>query len=106
MSLPEITHLQFLVLDLLLQGEQSGKVLREKMADHGVRKTGPAFYQMMARLEDGRFVHGSYDQKIIDGQIIKERKYRILANGIKAVEQIREFYLSRDLGLRKGLANA
>ena len=106
MPLPGITHLQYLVLALLLDGEQSGKALREKMAEHGVKKGGPAFYQMMARLEDGRYVHGWYDQKVIDGQIIKERRYRIMANGVKACEQVQEFYAIRERSLRKGLANA
>jgi len=106
MPLPEITHLQYLVLALLLDGEQSGKALREKMAEHGVKKGGPAFYQMMGRLEDGRYVHGSYDQKVIDGQIIKERRYRIMVNGVKACEEVREFYLANERGVRKGLAHA
>jgi len=50
-NLPPITHLQFLVLGVLLGGEQSGRTIREAIARYGVRRTGPAFYQMMARLE-------------------------------------------------------
>ena len=36
---------------------------------------------MMARLEDAAFVDGEYDQKIVDSQIIKERRYTLSARG-------------------------
>ena len=48
---------------------------------------------MMARLEDAGWVEGSYTQQIVDGQIIKERGYRITATGQKAWTATRDFYL-------------
>ena len=100
MKLPEITHLQFLVLAILLDAEMSGKEVREKLAGAGERKSGPAFYQFMARLEDAGFVEGWYDQKVVDGQIIKERRYRVTGEGFRAAEETRNFYTSSgDLGL-------
>src|SRR3954449_3032964 len=95
MPVPEITHLQFLVLSSLLDGEQSGRYLREKLEENGERKSGPAFYQMMARLEDGGFVRGHYDQKIVEGQIIKERRYCVVAAGFSACRRAYEFYHQR-----------
>jgi DNA-binding PadR family transcriptional regulator len=91
--LPDITHLQFLVLGLLLGAESSGRQLRQELSRLGVRRTMPAFYQMMARLEDGGLVEGWYDQKIVSGQIIKERRYKLTASGSKAWTATREFYL-------------
>jgi len=96
-KLPTLTHLQFLILDIVGGAEMSGRDLREKLRARGVRKTGPAFYQLMARLEDAGFVKGWYDQKIIDGQIIKERRYRILGAGAKARENTLDFYRQREL---------
>src|SRR4051812_34876814 len=93
MPLPDITHLQFLVLTILLDGEQSGRHMRDKLAENGEHKSGPAFYQMMARLEDAGFVEGWYDEKVIDGQRIKERKYRITAAGEATRREVCEFYL-------------
>jgi hypothetical protein len=52
MPVPEITHLQSLVLAILVDGEMSGKAIREKMAEAGELKGGPAFYQFMSRLEE------------------------------------------------------
>src|SRR4051794_23847082 len=96
MPLPRITHLQFLVLATLIDGELPGRVVREKLAEQGERKTGPGFYQFMARLEDAGLVEGWYDQKVIDGQIIKERCYRITGHGIGAIDEVRNFYLARN----------
>jgi hypothetical protein len=95
--LPELSHLQFAVLQVLGTGVLSGKDLREGLkSNHGIRKSGPAFYQMMARLEDGKFVEGSYTQEIIDGQIIKERQYRVTAAGIRALNHTKRFYQAQN----------
>ena len=50
-KLPQLKPLQFLVLGLLRPGEQPGRVVRDALRTHGVRRTAPAFYQLMARLE-------------------------------------------------------
>ena len=92
MKLPEISHLQFAVLAALLEEPQPGRVVRGQLASLGVRQTGPAFYQMMARLEDAGRVKGWYDQKVVDGQIIKERVYQLCPKGKMAWESTREFY--------------
>lgn len=90
--LPPLTHLQFLVLAPLLAAEQPGRALRRELALHGVRRSRPAFYQMMGRLEEAGWVDGSYTQKIVQGQIIKERRYRITAAGARAWTETRTFY--------------
>jgi DNA-binding PadR family transcriptional regulator len=89
---PRITHLQFLVLVALRAGERPGRYIRRVLARHGVRRTGPAFYQMMARLEDAGLVAGAYDQKVIGGQMIKERRYTLTASGESAWSATRAFY--------------
>ena len=38
------------------------------------------------------FVDGEYDQKIVDGQIIKERRYTLSAKGEAAWSATRTFY--------------
>jgi DNA-binding PadR family transcriptional regulator len=93
--LPEITHLQFLVLGMLLEAPRAGRDIRAALRRHGVRRTAPAFYQMMARLEDTSQVEGWYDQKVIDGQLIKERHYRVRPAGARAWAITRDFYLAR-----------
>ena len=83
--IPEITHLQFLVLGMLRSDARLGREIRRDLARHGARRSGPAFYQMMARLEDAGLIDGEYDQKVVRGQIIKERRYepdRCRRNGL------------------------
>lgn len=107
MGLPPLTHLQFAILDVLGSHKKSGREVREALKTLGIRKSGPAFYQLMARLEDAGFVKGWYDQKIIDGQIIKERCYRVLGAGARAFERTEEFYReasARKLAATGGLA--
>lgn len=95
-TLPPLTHLQFIVIAALLAGERAGKDVRRELAAHGVRRSGPAFYQMMARLEDAHWITGSYTQDIVDGQIIKERRYRVTPSGQRAWNRTRDFYASVD----------
>jgi DNA-binding PadR family transcriptional regulator len=94
-KLPAITHLQFLVLEALSVDEQLGRELRSLLSSVGVRNSGPAFYQMMARLEESGLVEGWYEQKVLAGQTLKERRYRLTRNGLRAVSDTRTFYLGR-----------
>lgn len=106
---PQLTHLQFKVLGLLLERhEPSGLWLRDELRSAGVRQSGPAFYQMMARLEDGGLVAGRYRRRSVDGQPIKERIYQVSAAGLAAWRETRDFYLEilRAVGPEEGLLGA
>jgi DNA-binding PadR family transcriptional regulator len=91
-KLPDITHLQFLVLGVLLNGEHPGRTVRDAIARFGVRRSGPAFYQMMARLEREGMVKGWYEQIAVGDQMVTERRYRILPAGSKVWTRTRAFY--------------
>jgi hypothetical protein len=104
MPIPRLTHLQYLVVSSLARRAASGRVVRDHLRAAGVRQSGPAFYQLMAGLEDGGLVSGWYEQQVVDGQIIRERHYKILAAGLRAVDESRAFY--RRGAPRTGLANA
>jgi DNA-binding PadR family transcriptional regulator len=91
-KIPELSHLQFVVLGSLLGSERTGREVREELRRYRVRQSGPAFYQMMARLESTGLVKGWYTQEVIEGQIIKERHYRLTAEGARAWRACRSFY--------------
>jgi DNA-binding PadR family transcriptional regulator len=91
-SLPTITHLQFLILEALADSELAGRDLRDLLGGFGVRNSAPAFYQMMARLEAADLVEGWYDQKLVAGQNVKERRYRLTQDGERSVDATRSFY--------------
>lgn len=91
-KLPQITHLQFLVLGCLLNDEQPGRIIRETIAEYGVRRSGPAFYQMMSRLERAKLVEGWYEQIVVGDQAVTERRYRIRPAGARVWRETSEFY--------------
>ena len=105
MSLPTLSHLQAAVLDSLGAKEVSGRELRELLKSKKIKKSGPAFYQLMSRLEDSKFVEGYYEEKVVEGQRIRERRYRLLGEGEKALRKSRNFY-SEGLTWEGGLCHA
>jgi DNA-binding PadR family transcriptional regulator len=90
--LPRLTHMQFLVLGLLRNGEQPGRLVRDTLAAHGVKRSAPAFYQLMARLERDGLVEGWYEQITVGGQAVTERRYRLRPNGARLWGEARDFY--------------
>ena len=88
---PRLSHLQFLVLGTLLQGRRPGREIREELRRFGVKRSGPGFYQLMSRLEESELIEGSYNQKVVEGQIIRERTYRLRGAGRTAWNQCRKF---------------
>ena len=99
MPLPDITHLQFLLLSTLRAAEMSGRELREELSKEGERKTAPAFYQLMARMEEQGFVEGWYIEKVVEGQRIRERHYKLEGLGERALTDACRFYQGRAEGL-------
>ncbi|MGE0862898.1 MAG: hypothetical protein AB7P34_03260 [Vicinamibacterales bacterium] len=101
-ALPTLTHLQFLVLGVLRNGDQPGRAVRQVLSAYGVRRSGPAFYQLMARLERERLVEGWYEQITVGDQAVTERRYRITADGTRRWNQAQAFYagISRSPQLR------
>ena len=91
-KLPTISHLQFLTLGVLLSTEQPGRVIRDAAAEFGFRRTGAAFYQLMARLERDGLVEGWYEQVRVGDQAVTERRYRITGAGTRAWNETRAFY--------------
>jgi DNA-binding PadR family transcriptional regulator len=104
MGLPTLSHLQFQIIGILKSGEQSGQDVRTELANQGVKKGGPGFYQLMARLEEGGFVKGRYEQLLIDGQAVKERRYKLTASGSRAWDATMAFYKRQESIARLGRA--
>src|SRR3954451_16560884 len=90
--IPRLTHQQFLVLGLLKEREQPGRVLRQAIAAHGAKRSAPAFYQLMARLERDRLVDGWYEQVTAGDQSVTERRYRLRPAGARLWGEARDFY--------------
>ena len=106
-QLPPLSHLQFLALGVILSNEEPGRVIRDVVAEYGVRRTGAAFYQLMARLERDGLIDGWYEPVIVGDQAVRERRYRITAAGTRAWRETRQFYETVATAAAQGrLANA
>jgi len=92
MRILKLSNLQSLIIDAIGAGCVSGRDLRERLKAAGAKKSGPSFYQAMSRLEDSKFVHGEYRQKIVDGHIFKERFYKVTAPGHEALAETVRLY--------------
>ena len=91
-ALPPLTPLQFLIVGTLLDGERPGRLIRETLRTYRVRRTGAAFYQLMARLERAGLVTGAYEQVVVGDQAVTERRYRVTAAGTRLWRETRAFY--------------
>ena len=92
MNLPTLSHLQFAVLDALGGNALKGRELRKRLAELGNNKSAPAFYQLMSRLEDAKFVTGEDEYALVDGHTIRERCYSITGLGERARRETAAFY--------------
>ena len=92
MRIPRLSHIQFMILVFLQARDSTGKEIRGALDQAGVRRSGPGFYQIMSRLEDAGFIRGEYQQDVVAGQIIRERRYQITAGGRRSCRDSRDFY--------------
>lgn len=92
MNLPKCSHLQIAVLSCLGTNEMSGRELRASLKASGIRKSGAAFYQLMARLEDSDWVVGRYHEDMLHGEKVRERRYKVTGAGRQARAEALAFY--------------
>ena len=105
-GLPKLSPLQFLTLGTLVAGDEPGRVIRQVVAEHGVKRTAAAFYQLRARLERDGLVEGWYEPIVVAGQPAKERRYRITSVGAAAWQRTRAFNESVAAAADRRLADA
>ena len=93
-GIPQATNLQVFLLQQLINGEKSGKELRQLLADNGAKKSGPGFYQIMSRLEDDGLVDPRWKNIEVNGHKVRERRYKITGGGRSVVRSVRDFVTS------------
>ena len=86
-----LSSLQFLILGILLDRDCPGRTVRDRLAEFGEGKTGPAFYRLMSRMEDAGVIVGRYDHEVVAGQMIRQRIYRVSAEGRRKWDAQRAF---------------
>lgn len=92
MALPQITHLQFLLLSTIGEEDLPCSVLRKAVMDCGEEQSGPAFYQAMTRMERISLIKGRYQKTMVGEQIIREKYYQLTELGFEAINSVKRFY--------------
>ena len=95
--LPQVTHLQFLVLDALLRypSGTSATMLRGMLRDYGEDREGPKFYQMMRRLEESGLAESWSHPFDLGGSEVARTYYRVTSQGRVSWRLTLEFYAVR-----------
>lgn len=90
--LPTITHLQAAILKQLRDSPLAGVAVRIGLCALGIKKEGPAFYQLMARMEEAGLIDSRKTPLTVGDQRYHECHYKITAKGRKELERTEEFY--------------
>ena len=98
-KLPRLTHLQFLVLDILVQESDglSATQLRKMLEHYGESRQGPKFYQLMRRLEIEQQFRSRSRVFDVGGGQVRRTYYYATERGIAVVAQ-ETFWTSTRLG--------
>ena len=83
MAKNDISLVQLAILGILNDCEEGklGPEIRDEMAQRGLQRPGPTFYQLMGRLEDNEYITGIDTPKIINNKTYHHRKYKITKEG-------------------------
>ena len=93
MPLPDVTHLQFAIIDVMGAKERTGEEIRRSLfREHSIKRTLAAFYMLMKRLEDSGFITGRYRLVEIGSYTAKQRLYKVTGQGAKAFQNARDWY--------------
>lgn len=76
-----VEDMRRLVLAALAASDQSGRDLRGRLGEAGIKLSGPAFYLQMAAMEADGLVEGRYEEWVFEGTALKERWYRRVSSG-------------------------
>lgn len=97
LRLPTLTHLQFLVLDVLTRRHEgaSAQEVMDELSSFSADYRGPKFYQLMGRLADSHLITSWSQDFDAAGTTVTRTFYRIAPEGATAWRITCAFYESR-----------
>ena len=97
MSLPEISPLQAMVVNILFGGEKGTRQLQEELSFRGVQMPMHLLSRVLGRAQLAGYICGKYRQwKTPDGRTIREKHYRVSPRGLDAWKKAVAFYAGMD----------
>ena len=105
LQIPTLTHLQFLVIDLLCSHakEMSSPQVQGALSALGLEQRGPKFYQLMTRLAESGMIISFTQSFDIAGSEVQRTFYKATKQGIVAWRLTRAFYATR-LKIKDGMS--
>ncbi len=98
-ELPEVTHLQFLVLDAVDRGQAFSRQIRDVLKAYGQGEKHPAFYMLLRRMEEAGLLEGSRHSQVVEltgrMQHLREKVYRLTEKGAQQHRSCLAFYQHR-----------
>jgi len=91
-SVPDLSHVQFFVLESLMVCPLSTKQLRSELHGVGWARSKPTFHELTKRLEERGLIHGFFERKFVGYFVIRERHYEITTAGVRAYHEAQAFY--------------
>lgn len=98
--IPNLTHQQIVILNILRASECDGLVLRDASKKF-LEQSSQGFYMAMQRLENMGFIKSRFENTDRSGLVRRQRIYALETKGREELEVAREFY-KRLLGAPKG----
>ena len=90
--LPEMSPLQFVVVQLLFAGPQSGGQLRRRMEQAGVKIGPPSFSRLMLRMETAGYLQAHDEDGPAGCHLVRPRRFEVTDLGVAIWSRVREFY--------------
>ena len=94
MTFPPLTHLQSLVIKLILSGRYDAPQIRDGLKAFGASKSCGAFYELMGRMEEAGLIAGSQCRSVRTGELVQRWDYAVTERGRELLRQTARFYMT------------
>jgi hypothetical protein len=94
MSLPELSHLQFLMIRLLFAEPRTGKELRRLSKAESAKLSPPSFSRLTQRMERLNYLHSQDELTASGRRYVRPRRFQVTDLGIVVWSRAREFYVT------------
>ena len=93
MGNPHYNFSQMATVDIIAKhGQINGVDLRRELAAEGVKKSGPAFFDMMMRLESAGLIRSWHDNEtLVKGRRRRTKFYCLEGDGFRALQEFRQY---------------
>ena len=97
MSLPQMTPLQALVVNVLFDGEKTCRQIQEELAFRGVPMAMHLVYRLLNRAQLAGHVWARFRRwKTPEGHTVREKHYRVSSQGLDEWKKMVAFYAAMD----------